>query len=94
MRPEATELYTVILDYNGGTYASQVSGRDETAALSEWADRLVSEELVGQISEEVAMAFQASPNDLVPLEGLVSIWCGSTVAKAGLAIVNIVKTAA
>jgi hypothetical protein len=94
MRPTARELYTVILDYNGGTYASQVMGSDQEHALREWIELLESEQLAGPCSSEVATAFRSAADPLVALEGLRSTWCGSAVAKDGLALANLVKTAA
>lgn len=86
-------LYTVLLDYAGGTYTSQVNAADEGYALRQWVQDLSDRSLAGQISNEVAAAFVSMSDRPVEIEGLVSIWCASASAKQGLALANIVRTA-
>lgn len=88
----AMHVFTVLLDYAGGTYTSQVSASDECDALRQWTANLSAESSAGEVSDEVATAFAATNDQPVQLDGLVSAWCASASAKNGLALVNIVRT--
>ena len=90
-------FFTVILEYRGGTYISQVSAINAQAAFVIWAARLdVSQinhlgeqgkkRLVESLTEDVYKT-----NHVVALAGLTNAWCGTVVGFAGL--INIVKTA-
>jgi len=88
--------YTVILDYRGGTYISQVSASDERAALVKWAKQIKPNEiqqlgpkrhakLVSDIESNYADMYSPTP-----LQGLVNAWCSSAPLSGGL--VNIIRT--
>jgi hypothetical protein len=86
-------LYTVLLDYAGGTYTSQMTAYDEHDAFRRWTESLRVHGSVGTVSDEVAAAFAAADDQLVQLDGLVGVWCASASATKGLALINIVRTA-
>ncbi len=86
-------LFTIILDYAGGTYVSQVAAASEQEALQTWIARLSTEQLGGYFSDEVAEVYEKGAH-LVPLTGMKGVWCGSADGPQDLALVNIVRTAA
>jgi hypothetical protein len=86
-------LYTLVLDYAGGTFVSQVRALNEQDALVRWMGMLSAHETVGLMSAEVVAAFRNVNEQPVALEGLTSAWCASGSAQGGLALVNIVRTA-
>lgn len=86
-------LYTIMLDYSGGTYVAQTRATGENAALRDWISSLRSDRLADAVSEEVAAAFEETDASLVPLDGLTGVWCGSASAIQGLALVNVIRTA-
>lgn len=86
-------LYTILLDYAGGTYVAQTRATDEQAAVRAWQDKLRVSRIADAVSEEVAAAFDEATDSPVPLNGLAGVWCVSASATQGLALVNIVKTA-
>ena len=86
-------LYTILLDYAGGTYVAQTGATDEKAAVRDWLGKLRSDRVAGAVSEEVAAAFDGAMDSPLPLGGLAGAWCVSVSARQGLALVNIVKTA-
>ena len=88
------QLYTILLDYAGGTYVAQTRATSEQAAVRNWLERLSLDLIAGAVSHEVASAFQEDQDVPVPLDGLASAWCVTASADQGLALVNIVKTAA
>ena len=87
-------FFTFVLDYAGGTYVSQCHGDNEGAAYKIWLDRLVTHELAGGASFDVAHALQ-SANDptLTPLVGLARVWCVTETASEGLVLLNLIETA-
>lgn len=86
-------LYTILLDYAGGTYVAQAEAMDEDAALRGWLGKLRSGRIADAVWEEVAAAFEEAVDRPLPLDGLAGAWCASASASQGLALVNIVKTA-
>jgi hypothetical protein len=87
-------LYTVVLEYVGGTYVSQVRAADVGAAVRRWAGDLARGGIDGlprEIGRELAgeMA-EAEP---VPLSGLVGAWCCTGSVGGRLGLVNIICTA-
>jgi hypothetical protein len=86
-------LFTMILDYAGGTYISQVSTANEQEAFGAWLARLRSGEIGIAVAQEVAESFDESDGGIEPLDGLDGVWCTAAVsAKDELALLNIVKT--
>ena len=89
-------LYTIIVDYAGGTYISQVRAPDETEALKQWCVTFIAEQ---DVPENVRPIADKVLSDLhlfrpVALEGLTSAWHGSTVSyRRRLGSINIVRTA-
>jgi hypothetical protein len=90
-------LFTVILDYRGGTYISQVEATEPHAALLQWAAALDprpiaffgkkrKQSMVKELlHDEYGLYFP------VALEGLLNAWCVSLPLPGSL--VNIVETA-
>jgi hypothetical protein len=87
-------LYTIMLDYAGGTYVAQTAAADEGTAVRDWISRLGSDRIAGAVSEEVAAAFEDTEDGPVTLHELVGVWCASATAIQGLALINVVRTAA
>ena len=85
-------LYTLLLEYDGGSYVSQVSQRSEQAAFADWLETLGKNGIGGYHAGEVARIFRNGV-DLIPLSGLNEIWCCTADGPHGLALVNIVRTA-
>lgn len=93
-------LYTVFMEYRGGTYVSQVEADDVSTALRHWAAALTIWEgerlgaqrkakLIRMIDEDLACG--SGP---VLLDGLVNAWCTTALlSRGGLLLINIVATA-
>ena len=85
-------LYTVVLDYSGGTYIGQASGDSVIHGLSEWLSRIADRDLAkwkitrGELSDIVT---SDSP---IPLSGCRNVWCLSGSTKGGLALINVIAT--
>ncbi|WP_148714132.1 hypothetical protein [Chitinolyticbacter meiyuanensis] len=86
-------LYTFILEFEGGTYLSQVVAQSFVQAPVAWADELVPGEIKGMREtslNELRIATQGSAP--VPLNGLQRAWCFSTLVRGRLALVHFVET--
>jgi len=74
-------LYTVILEYRGGTYSSQVTAESPRAALLSWATNLEASEIkhLGTSGKQRLIAgLKNDPIDRpVLLTGLRNVWCYS-----------------
>jgi hypothetical protein len=90
----ADSRYTIICEFRGGTYASQVLAEDERHALDNWCALVRAEKPIPRSSPYVAKAvlrdiekFELEPQ---PLDGLVGVWCFSSSLDDDLILVNIV----
>jgi hypothetical protein len=87
--------YTVLCEFRGGTYVSQVSGSDVHEAVKSWTDYLARDRPIPQYSTNLAKAIAAQAEDTAPaaLEGLAGVWRVSAVCGGDLILANIVETA-
>ena len=92
-------LYTVVMEYRGGTYISQVESCTVIAALQDWAFALDSapiqglghpqkDELIKAIDSDLSYGLEPSP-----LDGLVNAWCASASTSGGSVLINLIGTA-
>jgi hypothetical protein len=68
-------LFTVICDFAGGTYVSQVRTADERQALSAWAEGLRKDRPTGDEADDIATETSEDADALVPLDRLTGVWC-------------------
>ena len=88
-------LFTVIANYGGGTYISQVSGKSQVAALQRWSrSRNVLEiQGVGKSSQAKIVSAAHDPEDgPVQLTGLDNIWCFTALIRDKGLLINLVQT--
>ncbi len=88
-------LYTIVMDYRGGTYVSQTEADDVAGAVRAWALALNPKEVAdlghagkAELIEQLLEGGQ-SP---VSLEGVVNVWCTSCSVSDELCLINIVST--
>jgi hypothetical protein len=86
-------LYTLILDYEGGTYISQRRALDPRQAFLEWISSIITDEIAERESIAVAQAFEHREDEvLVPIDALTNVWCVACSNDIGLALLNIIQT--
>ncbi len=85
-------LFTIICEFRGGTYCSQVRAIDAGEAVRQWSARIAAERPVPGASGYLA---KAAIRDLPPvaLEGLANAWCFTASVGRDLAICSLVLTA-
>ncbi len=87
-------VFTLILEYLGGTYVSQVVARDVRLAQIAWAKSLKPGEVKGLGAKRLAHLVQELEQDPsriyspVPLKNLSRVWCGGST----YGLLNIVQT--
>ncbi len=92
-------LYTVVFDYDGGTYVSQVNARMAEGALAKWADELPEmdvkglgheekQELLGELAADAKLG-----QELAPVKGAKNVWCATALVHGKFALMNVVRTA-
>lgn len=87
-----TKLYTVILDYKGGTYIAQLSAASPLAVLPRWLSILKDADLAEWGSSRAELSKIIKSENVVPLDGCVNVWCISGSGKDGLVLINMVAT--
>lgn len=86
-------LYTFVLEYEGGTYISQIEADSPNNGSKLWAENLDEREIYnfGSKSKEILLA-QISEETPVPIMNIENVWCVSYIIRGKLALVNIVQT--
>jgi hypothetical protein len=85
-------LFTIVLDYAGGTYISQVRASSPAGAVSEWASRTSDANLAAWGLTREVLLEMAAGDPPTPVNGLRDVWCTSGAASRGLALVNIISS--
>jgi hypothetical protein len=90
-RSTIDSLYSIILDYSGGTYISQVAAPDQKSAVRVWQAKMTDDDLKTWklIRAEVDTLSDVPP---IPLDGLENAWCASASGMNGLILINIIAT--
>ncbi|MEO5859972.1 MAG: hypothetical protein ABIR33_13610 [Pyrinomonadaceae bacterium] len=85
-------LYTVVLDFHGGTYISQIHASSEISALNIWKSD-IRKNLLELSHEDVEnLNLSLENEEVVPLSNVVNVWCSTATVNESLALINIVKT--
>ena len=88
--PEARGiLYTIILEYNGGTHVSQIAGDSVTEAVAALASQ--NNHSRWGITRAELKDISESDNP-VSVAGCVGVWCTSGSARHGLILIHIIST--
>lgn len=92
-----THLFSIICEFRGGTYISQVRAPDEKRALQKWAEEFAKDNPVPGGSRWVIVAVMRNACDNegpTPLDGLTNAWCHTAICNRDLILMNIFKTEA
>ena len=86
-------LFTVLMEYCGGTYISQVEEDSAGEALLAWAINL-DPAPIAKFDEprKLELIAEVQGDNAVPLDGLVNAWCATALISGDLALVNIIAT--
>lgn len=86
-------IYTLILEYDGATYMTQVEAADETEALSEWTDDLDVCAIDGFPLDDAEPVIKSLKEQVPsPVRNLINVWNVNFVVGHNLAILHLIKT--
>jgi hypothetical protein len=86
-------LFTVVLEFDGGTYVSQFHATSAKNAAVKHAARLIGNKGMSTLANRRRLADRLSVDQPVAIEGVRSVWCCSASVGKKFALVNIVATA-
>jgi hypothetical protein len=86
------QLFTLMCDFDGGTYLAQVQASDEQIALSEWAKILRRDQPIPTVSVLVANCVIDDLCLPAPVSGLTGVWCWTGSVNNKLVVTNIVRS--
>ena len=88
------ERYTIVCEFRGGTYVSQVQAGNEVDALRRWAERIEIEAPIAHSSARIAANTLRDLNnsEVSALDGLVGAWCFSTMVGGSVVLLNLVRS--
>lgn len=95
LRPSqmADHLFTVVCEFDGGSYVSQVRARDERQALVEWGHALRTERPMGDDADRIASELSGDADAPAPLSGLAGVWCWTMDLDCRLVLANFIRSA-
>lgn len=86
-------LYTIVFDFRGGTYVSQVAAADPASALAAWVKATNSQHLRElSESERDILAEKLFESPLVRVDGVRNVWCQSAAVHDALALLHLIDT--
>jgi hypothetical protein len=87
-----TSLFTVILEFGGGTYISQVKAQGPSEALAKWITAQSDADLFSWKLDRTEMTKLFAEDSPDSLDGLQNAWCMSASLANGFVLANIIKT--
>ena len=90
-------LYTIIVEFRGGTYCSQVDASDEYESVGKWLDKIENAAesiryLGPGVLQELKKAYLDKDEKPVLLKGLKNVWYTLYTSKMGFLRIEIIKT--
>ena len=85
-------LYTIVLDYKGGTYVGQAAGSSARSALKLWISRITNRELREWKITRRELSGIPKSDKPVQLTGRLNVWCLSGLVRNNLVLINVVAT--
>jgi hypothetical protein len=85
-------LFTVILEFDGGTYISQFQAASAHNAAMKHVAHVIGIKRMSTPVNRRRLADGLSGENPVAIEGVRNVWCCSATVGKKLALVNIVKT--
>ncbi|HEX8926932.1 MAG TPA: hypothetical protein VF786_14125 [Terriglobales bacterium] len=86
-------LFTLILEYDGGTYISQRRSRSAADALANYVTALRSDLEILNSRSRTTLANAFSGETPAKLEGIRNAWCCSVSVGNKFALLNLIRTA-
>jgi len=85
-------LYTIILNWDDGTFVWQGTAGSINDAIKIWSDGLDLNSIGSSLSKREKFLFDVHNESPVLLQGMKNVWCISVELEGKLALVNIILT--
>jgi hypothetical protein len=85
-------LFTIILDYCGGTYLFQVNADSPSKALWRWVNELKDEDMKQLMISRILLSSALRGGKPLPVHGVSNAWCCSATIDDRLLLINIIAT--
>jgi len=86
-------VYTLVLEYDGATYMTQVEASDETEALVEWTDELDVCAIDGFPLDNAEPVLKSLEEQVPsPVKQLINVWNLTFAVGHDLAVLHLIKT--
>jgi len=85
-------LFTMLLEFGGGTYISQIRATSARIAARKHATQLVGNKVIASLAVRKRLAQDLLKDEPVAIEGVPNVWCCSASVGRKFALVNIVAT--
>jgi hypothetical protein len=86
-------FYTFLMEFEGGTYISQVEAASPKAACLKWAKGLNAEVIPGfGQSSKVTLVEEMKAEKPVPIQNTFGVWCASALVRGRLVLATFVQT--
>jgi hypothetical protein len=85
-------LYSIILDFRGGTYVAQAIHASPEEAVAAWAAAISDEDALSWNLDKSELLQMVSRDNPVALRGCESVWCLSGNVGGHFALVNVIQT--
>lgn len=86
-------LYTILAEYQGGTYISQIRAETPVSAVQRWSETKPSGRADVPASARLGIGKQLSTGDApIPVSGQKNVWCISSTHRNQLILINVVLT--
>ena len=87
-------LFTIVLDFAGGTYIFQIEEKSPYDAMINWIKTFDLKSLKTRniIKENILKQIYESEERPVLLSGMKNVWCATFFSGKQMALVNIIKT--
>ncbi len=85
-------LFTIVFDFDGGTYISQVRAASVKGVIKKYAANLIANDAIGTLSTRQKLALSIEDEEPVAIEGVRNVWCFCASAGKKFGIINVVAT--
>ena len=85
-------LFTFVLEFDGGTYISQLRARSAARATAQFASDLISNDEVSTLAVRRRLSEALTAENPVAIDGVRNVWCCSASIGRRFALLNIVTT--
>jgi hypothetical protein len=88
-------LYTILVEYDGGTYISQEYANNPIEAVRYWSRNEESEGFLKQLnrSERIELQQDFYDSDLVRIKRNINVWCDTTNIAGKFLLLHCIQTA-